>query len=149
MGHRVLGHEGKCSNLHGHNYVAMVTAATGRLDDVGRVIDFSVLKSVVGSWIEENWDHGTILFMDDPAAQLWGPGAPLEGHKVYVSEFNPTAENIAAYLLSVGNVLLNDLPVKVTEVVVWETENCYATARLSPYARKEKVGDGYRLVVPK
>ena len=42
-GHRVMGHEGKCRNLHGHNYVVFVTAQADELDSVGRVIDFSVL----------------------------------------------------------------------------------------------------------
>src|SRR5262249_22784820 len=43
-GHRVFGHEGKCRYLHGHNFVALVTAAADDLDAVGRVIDFGVLK---------------------------------------------------------------------------------------------------------
>ena len=28
-GHRVFGHEGKCRYLHGHNFIAFVTAAPG------------------------------------------------------------------------------------------------------------------------
>ena len=43
-GHRVYGHESKCSNLHGHNYVLWVHAGAKELDELGRVIDFSVLK---------------------------------------------------------------------------------------------------------
>ena len=65
-GHRVLGHESKCSNLHGHNYIVEVTAEMNpsngaAVDDIGRVIDFSVLKECVGGWLERHWDHGFIV----------------------------------------------------------------------------------------
>ena len=33
-GHRVFGHEGKCRWLHGHNFVAFLTAAAADLDAV-------------------------------------------------------------------------------------------------------------------
>ena len=52
-GHRVLGHENKCANAHGHNYVAYISARSNDLDKVGRVIDFSVLKEKIGGWIDE------------------------------------------------------------------------------------------------
>ena len=58
--HRVMKHESKCRHLHGHRYVAEITAAADGLDDLGRVIDFSVLKSVVGGWVDDAWDHGTL-----------------------------------------------------------------------------------------
>jgi 6-pyruvoyltetrahydropterin/6-carboxytetrahydropterin synthase len=42
-GHRLLKHEGKCRNLHGHRYVFEVEAQSKQLDSVGRGIDFSIL----------------------------------------------------------------------------------------------------------
>jgi len=65
-GHRVAGHENKCNNLHGHNYVAFITAQAHNLDNLGRVVDFSVLKDIIGGWIDDNWDHGLILWREDP-----------------------------------------------------------------------------------
>ena len=40
-GHRVYQHESKCNHVHGHRYVVEVEA-TGTLDGLGRIIDFSV-----------------------------------------------------------------------------------------------------------
>jgi 6-pyruvoyltetrahydropterin/6-carboxytetrahydropterin synthase len=127
-GHRVMNHESKCRNLHGHNYVVHLTAqlADGhQLDPLGRVVDFSVLKERIGSWIEEHWDHGFVLFTNDEEAIA--AVTAIEGQKVYLMNRNPTAENIGAYLLEVGGALLADIPgLRLTGVRVEETENCQA-----------------------
>src|SRR5262245_33453245 len=64
-GHRVFQHESKCANIHGHNYVVLLHAEADRLDKIGRVIDFSVLKAKFGTWIEDWWDHGMIYWERD------------------------------------------------------------------------------------
>lgn len=125
-GHRVFKHESKCNNLHGHNYVAFITAKMvgGKaLDELGRVIDFAVIKQLVGGWIDEKWDHGFIVSEDDMDVRQLLEAMP--GQKVYVMPCNPTAENMAAYLLGKANELL-PTTVAVTKVRLWETENCYA-----------------------
>jgi 6-pyruvoyltetrahydropterin/6-carboxytetrahydropterin synthase len=51
MGHRVLNHKSKCSNLHGHRYKAYITMegeiiqAKGDTNE-GMVIDFSDIKAI-------------------------------------------------------------------------------------------------------
>lgn len=128
-GHRVYGHESKCAQPHGHNYVVHVTAEAEKLDRVGRVIDFSVLKERVGGWIETNWDHGFLLCEADVSlrAALAGNG----GFKLFVLKENPTAENLADFLLRVVCPdVLRDTNVVVVRVRVEETENCYAEAKL-------------------
>lgn len=130
-GHRVHNHESKCRNLHGHNYVAMFTAsATAEdksLDSLGRVIDFAVLKERIGGWIDGFWDHGFVLWEADEEAVRTVTSIP--GQKVYLMPYNPTAENMALYLLAaVCPVVLAGTGVEVTHVRVWETENCYADA---------------------
>ena len=120
--HRVMKHESKCRNLHGHRYVAEVTAE-GNLDALGRVIDFSVLKDVVGWWIDEEWDHGVILNQAD------GPLIDYvkdQGWKCYVMNDNPTAETMAAYLFAKANELLSGSGVAVVHVRLYETPNCWA-----------------------
>ena len=128
-GHRVMGHENKCAHLHGHNYEIHLTARASSLDGIGRVIDFSVLKNVVGGWVENEWDHGFLLFKDDLEAIKAIEGFMDGRQKLYVMPVNPTAENIATYLMNMGNQLLAEHYVQLTEVTVWETANCYATAR--------------------
>lgn len=133
-GHRVHLHESKCRNLHGHNYVAFfhAEASTG-LDDLGRVIDFGVLKQRFGTWLEEQWDHGFVLWdQDGEALDLV---ARIEGQKLYRLGSNPTAENMALHLLhDVAPALMQDTGVTITRIVLWETENCYVEVSLDAKA---------------
>ncbi len=118
-GHRLLNHDGKCRHLHGHNGRALITLASEHLDGMGMVMDFSVLKRVVGSWIDQALDHKMLLHADDPVLPL----LRQQGEPVFVLEVNPTAENIARliydYTASQG--------FPVVEVRLWETETSFAT----------------------
>ncbi|CAB4144938.1 COG0720 6-pyruvoyl-tetrahydropterin synthase [uncultured Caudovirales phage] len=130
-GHRVFGHEGHCRNMHGHNYVAFLTAAANsrELDGVGRVVDFSVLKERVGGWIDEKWDHGFIAWVGD--AEAVEAVRSVGGSKLFQLPNNPTAENMADYLLRwVGPLVLAGSGVELVKVVLWETENCHAEVTL-------------------
>ena len=129
-GHRVMGHEGLCACLHGHNYVAFFHAEADDLDSVGRVIDFGVLKEKLGGWVDENWDHGFVYFQDDAeVAEIFARQVPA--HKRFVLPDNPTAENMARYLLEVvGPEQLGGTGVRLVKVVLWETENCFAEVTL-------------------
>lgn len=136
-GHRVCGHESKCAHLHGHRYTVLLTA-TADQDELGRIIDFGVLKALVGDWIDHYWDHGMLLWEHDPLRRLieafnvGGEGTD-DPQKVYTMPENPTAENIAKYLLEhVCPDVLADTGVEVTHVRVWETPNCYADAGWLP-----------------
>jgi 6-pyruvoyltetrahydropterin/6-carboxytetrahydropterin synthase len=126
-GHRVLGHEGKCARPHGHGYEVEVTAeGFDGLDVLGRVVDFSVLKGRLGSWLDAEWDHGFIVYERD--SDLLLGLSVIRGAKVYIAAWNPTAENIAAFLLGLAGVLLAGTGVEVVRVRVDETPNCYAEA---------------------
>jgi 6-pyruvoyltetrahydropterin/6-carboxytetrahydropterin synthase len=133
-GHRVFGHENKCAHPHGHNYTVYVEARPWRLhkdelDDVGRVVDFSVLKEKIGGWIDDNWDHAFLLYEQD--TECAGALAMVANSKVFKLPYNPTAENMAKFLLNyVCPSLLLETHVKVEKVIVWETDNCYATATI-------------------
>jgi len=128
-GHRVFGHEGKCRYLHGHNFVALVTAAADDLDAVGRVIDFGVLKDRIGGWIERAWDHGFIVWQDDAEARR--ALEAVEGQKTFLLAGNPTAENLADHLLRVvGPDTLAGTGVRLVKVTLHETENGIAEATL-------------------
>lgn len=131
-GHRLLGHEGKCANLHGHNYVAEIYVSGSEVDEVGRVVDFAVINQLFKGWIDDNWDHGMILASEDTNAIE--AMAQVEPNKVFPLPYHPTAENIARYLLTeVGPKLLASVQgyeLKLTKVVIWETEKSSATAEL-------------------
>lgn len=129
-GHRVVGHEGKCRWLHGHNYRIhfwLGPAPARQLDDVGRVIDFSVIKSKLCTWLEDWWDHRFLVWENDPHFDAL---AAIDPNIVRVP-FNPTAENIGEYLVKfIGPELLHGLGVVLTEVEVEETRKCSASFKL-------------------
>ncbi len=130
----------------GDRYADAVRRNAEGVDPIGRVVDFSVLKAKVGQWIEDNWDHGflyhhadraTIAALDAMNAAMIEDGAkpgntPWCGQKRFAMPYNPTAENIARYLLEVvGPMTLDGLGVRLVEVSVDETENCSANATLA------------------
>lgn len=143
-GHRVVGHEGKCRHLHGHNYRIhfhiTTEPKTNPLDAVGRVLDFSEIKLRLCEWLEENWDHKFIVWNQDRLMQRMAEGLrdktcienddDMEDYEhlfdslVWV-DFNPTAENLAAYLLhEVGPRQLKGTGAILTGVVIDETRKC-------------------------
>lgn len=133
MGHRVYDHGSLCRNFHGHRYTAHITASCSRLDNLGMVVDFGVIKSQIGTWIDTNWDHGFCLWEDDPTVEAFRTISELDdyGHKLFLLPYNPTAENLAKYLLTmVCPPLLNPLGVIVNEVEIQETPNGKATASI-------------------
>ena len=90
-GHRVLMHESKCANVHGHRYAFFIKVYAPQLDSVGRVVDFSVIKDKVGGWLDEN--------------------LKVTGQKVFQMPYKlgePTAENLAALVGEISQELLGD-----------------------------------------
>lgn len=124
-GHKVTGHESKCANLHGHNYRFHFTIAAAHLDMVGRVMDFSVIKSKLCMWLEENWDHKFLIWEHDDYAQELKKIDPVG---VIIVPFNPTAENIAEYFMNnVAPDALADTNCALIELKVEETRKCSVT----------------------
>jgi 6-pyruvoyltetrahydropterin/6-carboxytetrahydropterin synthase len=118
-GHRLLDYSGKCRYLHGHNGRAVITLASDKLDTLGMVVDFSHIKKVVSTWIDENFDHKMLLHRDDPVL----PHLRDLNEPVCVLDVNPTAENIARLIYDFA--ASQGFP--VVEVRLWETDSCFAT----------------------
>lgn len=124
-GHRLFGHGGKCEHFHGHNYVADFFVTGDQVDSVGRVLDFAVLKARVKGWLDEHWDHSFIVFEGDKNAR-----AALEmvmPKRIFVLPYNPTAENMAKYLLEkMCPEVLQGTGARAVRVRLWETDESYA-----------------------
>ena len=121
--HRVLEHESKCRNLHGHRYVIEASFSADGLDSLGRVVDFGVIKERLGEWVDKNWDHTTILFDKDKA--LGKAISEITGQTVFYLPYNTTAENMAAYLLEkICPELFSDLNISCVSIRMHETPNC-------------------------
>lgn len=126
-GHRVHGHEGKCANLHGHNYRIHFVCESEDLDNVGRVIDFSVIKERLCMWLENNWDHRMLIWTEDPNFDFLYDIDPT----VVEVPFNPTAENIAKYLVEeIAPSELQGTGVRLVFCEVEETRKCSASYQL-------------------
>jgi 6-pyruvoyltetrahydropterin/6-carboxytetrahydropterin synthase len=118
-GHRLLNYDGKCRHLHGHNGRAVITLEAPEVDRLGMVVDFTILKRVVGGWIDEQLDHRMLLHRDDPALDF----LRQQKEPVFVMDHNPTAENIARLIFDY--TASQGFP--VVEVRLWETESSCAT----------------------
>lgn len=123
-GHRVSGHENKCAHLHGHNYRVHFDVHAPDLDGVGRVMDFSIIKSLLCEWLEENWDHKMLLWQDDTVLDELFALVPED---IVTTPFNPTAENMARYLVEfVGPKQLRGTGCTLIRCRVEETRKCGA-----------------------
>jgi len=112
--HQLRNYKGKCENLHGHNYKVRVRVGGPTLNSTGLVADFGEVKAVLRE-IVARLDH-TFLNELEPFTVL-----------------NPSAENIALYFYEELDKGLkegaSEVPIQVSEVVVWETETSSATYR--------------------
>ena len=100
-----------CSRVHGHNYVVRVTIP-GLTDDTGFVIDYRSL-GWLSTWLDATFDHRDL---ND------------------VVTFNPTAENLAGYILGIVLDWVQTLPNGIRSrldlaisVAVSETPKTWAT----------------------
>jgi len=110
-GHALRNYKGKCENVHGHNYRVRITVQGDQLDSTGLLVDFLDVKHLIGA-VVDYLDH---QFINDlpPFDQL-----------------NPSAENIAKYFYDrVSGGMKNDVPVRVSEVRIWETDTSSAVYR--------------------
>lgn len=126
-GHRVVGHEGKCRYLHGHNYrIHFFCQSDYGTDSVGRVVDFGVIKSELCQWLENNWDHRMLIWKEDP---ILSDLLKID-QSIQVVPFNPTAENMALHLLTEVCPRLLPLGVECHQIQVDETRKCSAIVNL-------------------
>lgn len=127
-GHRVVNHESKCAFLHGHNYRIHFTLASKDLDEIGRVIDFGVIKSILCEWLEIEWDHKMLIWSKDPHLEAL---KALEPSSVVEVDFNPTAENMAQYIVEEIAPKLLPEDVQLIKITIDETRKCSATYQVS------------------
>lgn len=124
-GHRVANHESKCAHLHGHNYRVHFTIASPELDIVGRVMDFSVIKELLCQWLEDEWDHKMLLWEHD---QILYDLQRIVPQDIVVVPFNPTAENMAQYLVEeIAPEALQGTGCVLIKCEIEETRKCKAS----------------------
>jgi 6-pyruvoyltetrahydropterin/6-carboxytetrahydropterin synthase len=107
--HQLRGYKGKCENLHGHNYKIEIYARGSELNSIGLLVDFGELKDAADE-IVHYLDHRNINELP-----------PFD------EELNPSAENLARYILERVAARVGDERVSVFKVRCFETPTSVAT----------------------
>jgi len=107
--HRLVGYEGKCSNLHGHMWIVEMEIEGEKLDKVGMLWDFTNAKN-----LKELFDHKTILKICKENVDLvYAITKSCGSNALYMMRENPTAENLAKHILDYCKKDFPDLNFKI------------------------------------
>lgn len=99
--HKLAEYKGKCARLHGHTWKVEVFVIGKKLNDIGLLIDYRIIKEKLNEVIEK-LDHS---FLND-----------------FKEIGNPTSENISKYIFKNLNLPKN---VRLEKVRVWEGSRSY------------------------
>ena len=140
--HRLGGaYSGKCLHPHGHRYEVEITVTAQRLNEDGMIVDFKKLKEVVKMVLDDKWDHGACVRVDDPLAHPLMEDAHHE--RVHIIEANPTLEwMVEHWALELQKALDKFCPgVAVSMLKASETARNTVTWRCNclPWERSESV----------
>jgi len=102
--HILVGHAGKCANLHGHNYKVEVSLKGSKLNSLGILVDFTDIKNASKDIIE-GLDHKYLNEID---------------YKPF-KDGQTTAENISKYIYNKLKEELGENSNLVNYVKIWET----------------------------
>ena len=106
--HHLRNYQGKCEQLHGHNWKLEVFVRAVQLNSAGLVRDFGEMKAATQE-VLDGLDHKYLNEL-----------APFKVE-------NPSSEHIARYLFHELSRRLNDNQVQVSKVSVWESDTACAT----------------------
>ena len=139
LGHCVTNHKSKCRNLHGHRYKIVVgvddkVVTTVGASDEGMVIDFSDLKEAMMGEIDFVFDHGFAIWEQDPRVEFFKQQF-VDGYKVIILPFIPTAENLAKHWFKVMDSELQLRKINLEFIEVYETPTSTARYTRSDYAK--------------
>ena len=157
MGHTLTNYEGKCANLHGHNYRCKVTLEGIENLKTDMLIDFGDFKSKVETILEE-YDHHFLIHEDDPRAEAL---QAIDPTVVFVPA-NPTAEYLAGDIMqSIDEKMFMGYPpndhfverlnhyngtdpiIFDVTVELWETDDCSAISSDKILRRDHRKGGEY------
>ena len=106
--HALQGYEGKCANVHGHNFAVEVSVKAGATGSDGITVDFLELKTILRETVAE-LDH-----------KYLNEVPPFD-------QVNPTSENIARWIFSVIEDRLGSDNAMLSAVKVAESPDCSVT----------------------
>ncbi|HPS57573.1 MAG TPA: 6-carboxytetrahydropterin synthase QueD [Spirochaetota bacterium] len=108
--HQLRGYMGRCENIHGHNWRVKLRVTGSRLDNIGLLVDFGILKNKLKE-VLSRLDH--VNLNDTPP----------------FNSINPSSENIAEHICTeVQSAISEEFhDVTVFSVTVWESQTSSCT----------------------
>jgi len=101
--HKLVGYDGPCKNLHGHNWKVRVAINCQKIDEIGLTIDFGIVKKIL-SKITDKLDHQLLNELE------------------MFQNVNPTSENIARYFYDEMSKKISINSCKLVEIEIWESD---------------------------
>lgn len=105
--HRLVGYQGKCEELHGHNFVVEAFFTGEKLGENGLFVDFRILKGYLKN-VLDNLDHKYLNEIP------------------FFTEKTSSAEYIALYIFEEVEKQIKEKGASLKEIRVWESEKAYA-----------------------
>lgn len=125
MAHRLPCHDGKCHNLHGHDYILEVTLSGNELQiegtSSGMLIDFKNLKEILNDRIVDVLDHGCMISTNDHVMMNFFIKNPDMKHTIV--SVSPTAEAIAEWCYY---RLEGEFPQTIVKIRIYESPDSWA-----------------------
>ena len=108
--HQLRGYQGKCENIHGHNWRVVLEVEGDTLDRIGLLVDFHDLKAILKK-ILSALDHKNINDVEP------------------FTSINPSSENISKYVAerAAGELVKINKQILVKSVTVWESDTSRCT----------------------
>ncbi len=120
--HQLRGYRGKCENIHGHNWKVVLNVQGEKLNEIGLLIDFNDLKSILKK-ITNSLDHKNL------------------NEVVPFNIINPSSENIAEFIALEAQKEITEInpELYVESVTVWESDTSRCTYYLQKSISKREV----------
>lgn len=104
MSHVLDGYDGPCSQIHGHSYRLFVTVSgvpSADPDDpkIGMVLDFGLLKKIVGHVVTDRFDHA-LMIRETPENAGFVAALRNRFTRIITVPYQPTCENLIARIAS-------------------------------------------------
>lgn len=108
--HQLVGYGDPCEKVHGHTWKVAITLKGEKLNKIGVLLDFKIIKKSLSEIIEK-LDHNFLNELPE------------------FSKMNPSAENIAKYIYNKfkRQRAKGKNKVKLLKCTVWESERCAAS----------------------
>ena len=115
MAHALEGYDGACREIHGHSYKLFVTVIGEPLEcesdpKYGMVLDFGLLKAIVGRTVVDRFDHAMVI-RRTAENDHFVRTLQQRFSKIEAVDFQPTCENL---VWRFAQLIGDELPVGVS-----------------------------------